>query len=155
MLTIKSKREYTMLNCNLEFIGVVLRNASVALLSIKNVIEKVDHAELRAELRSEYEKYDNFIEELKAYMTEKGYEIKDVSKMKKMIMWSAIKMNVAVDDSRTHVAQIMVKGTVMGITELTKILNDKGCVSDEKAIEYASRLLKLEEQFEENLKTFL
>lgn len=144
-----------MQNCNLEFIGEVMRNASVALLSIKNVIEKVDHAELRAELRSEYEKYDAFIEELKSYMTEKGYEIKDVSKMKKMMMWSAIKMNVAVDDSRTHVAQIMVKGTVMGITELTKILNDKGCVNDEKAIEYASRLLELEEQFEENLKTFL
>jgi hypothetical protein len=34
-------------------------------------------------------------------------------------------------------------------------LNDKGCVSDEKAVEYASRLLELEEQFEENLKTFL
>ena len=144
-----------MQNCNLEFIGEVMRNASVALLSIKNVIEKVDHAELRAELRSEYEKYDAFIEELKSYMNEKGYEIKDVSKMKKMMMWSAIKMNVAVDDSRTHVAQIMVKGTVMGITELTKILNESHCVTDEKLKEFASELIHLEEEYEQNLKKFL
>ena len=144
-----------MQNCNLEFISEVMRNASVALLSIKNVIEKVDHAELRAELRNEYERYDAFIEELKSYMNEKGYEIKDVSKMKKVMMWSAIKMNTAVDDSRTHIAQLMVKGTVMGITELTKTLNDKGCVTDEKAVEFASRLLQLEEEFEENLKNYL
>ena len=144
-----------MQNCNLEFISEVMRNASVALLSIKNVIEKVDHAELRAELRNEYERYDAFIDELKSYMNEKGYEIKDVSKMKKVMMWSAIKMNTAVDDSRTHIAQLMVKGTVMGITELTKMLNDKGCVTDEKAVEFASRLLQLEEEFEENLKNYL
>ena len=144
-----------MQNCNLEFISEVMRNASVALLSIKNVIEKVDHAELRAELRNEYERYDAFIDELKSYMNEKGYEIKDVSKMKKVMMWSAIKMNTAVDDSRTHIAQLMVKGTVMGITELTKMLNDKGCVTDETAVEFASRLLQLEEEFEENLKNYL
>ena len=142
-------------NCNLDFIGEVLRNGSVALLSIKDVTDSVDHYELRNELRSEYERYEAFLDELKGYMKEKGYEIKDVSKMKKFMMWSAIKMNTAADDSRTHIAQIMIKGTVMGITELTKIVNDCACVTDEKAVEFAKRLLEMEEEFEQNLKKYL
>lgn len=142
-------------NCNLDFIGEVLRNGSVALLSIKDVTDNVDHFELRNELRSEYERYEAFLDELKAYMREKNYEIKDVSRMKKFMMWSAIKMNTAADDSRSHIAQIMVKGTVMGITELTKLINDSNCVTDEKAKEFAKRLLDMEEEFEENLKKYL
>ncbi len=142
-------------NCNLDFINEVLRNASVALLSIKDVTDSVDHYELRNELRSEYERYEDFSDELKTYMKEKGYEIKDVSKMKKLMMWSAIKMNTAVNDDRSHIAQIMIKGTVMGITELTKIINDGDCVTDEKALEFAKRLRDMQEEFEDNLKKFL
>ncbi len=144
-----------MKNCNSEFIDEVYRNASVALLSIKNVIESVDNNGLRTEMRQEYEGYDNFIRELSSYMRDKGYAIKDVSKAKKMMMWSAIKMNTAFDDSKTHISEIMIKGTVMGITELNKILNDSSCVTDEKALDFAKRLLALEEEYEQNLKKFL
>lgn len=144
-----------MKNCNSEFIDEVYRNASVALLSIKNVIDSVDNNGLRTEMRQEYEGYDNFIRELSSYMRDKGYAIKDVSKPKKMMMWSAIKMNTAFDDSKSHISEIMIKGTVMGITELTKILNDSSCVTDQKALEFAKRLLALEEEYEQNLKRFL
>ena len=144
-----------MKNCNSEFIDEVYRNASVALLSIKNVIDSVDNNGLRTEMRAEYEGYETFLRELSSYMHDKGYAIKDVSKAKKMMMWSAIKMNTAFDDSRTHISEIMIKGTVMGITELTKILNDKNCVTDEKALDFAKRLLALEEEYEQNLKKFL
>ena len=144
-----------MKNCNTEFIDEVYRNASVALLSIKHVIESVENNGLRTEMRQEYEGYDNFIRELSSYMRDKGYAIKDVSKAKKMMMWSAIKMNTAFDDSKSHISEIMIKGTVMGITELNKILNDSSCVTDEKALDFAKRLLALEEEYEQNLKRFL
>ena len=69
-------------------------------------------------------------------------------------MTSGIKMNTMMDDSKEHIAQIMVKGTVMGITELCKILNSPTC-TDKKILEFAERLKTLEEQYEENLKKFL
>ena len=119
-------------NCNLDFVGEVYRNASVALKSIQDVIDEVDDNELKAEIKSQYDGYNNFILDLTAYMREKGYEIKDIGAMKKAMMWSAIKMNTAFDNTRSHLAEIMIKGTVMGITELCKILNDTRCISDER-----------------------
>ena len=64
-------------------------------------------------------------------------------------------MNTAFDGTTSHVAEIMIKGTVMGITELTKILNESACVTDEKLKEYAKKLIALEEEYVENLKKFL
>lgn len=142
-------------NCNLDFIGEVYRNASVALKSISDVIDEIQHDELKAEIKSQYDGYENFISSLTAYMREKGYEIKDIGMMKKAMMWSAIKMNTAFDNTRSHIAEIMIKGTVMGITELCKILNDLSCVSDEKAIEFARSLKHMEEEFEEKLKKYM
>ena len=142
-------------NCNLDFIGEVYRNASIALKSISDVMPEIENEELRYEIHDQYEGYEKFISELTSYMKEKGYEIKDIGAMKKAMMWSAIKMNTAFDSTHSHIAEIMIKGTVMGITELTKIINETKCLSDEKALDFAKRLLSMEENSEERLKQHL
>ena len=139
---------------NLDTINEVYRNASVALLSISKVVDEAFEPELKKEILSQYDGYEKFITEITCYMKENGYEIKDVGAIKKVMMTSGIKMNTMMDDSEEHIAQIMVKGTVMGITELCKILNNPTC-SDKKILDFAERLKTLEEQYEERLKKFL
>jgi len=140
---------------NLDAINEVYRNASVALLAISNVIDEVEEENLKQEILSEHDGYDKFIGEVSQYMEEKGYEIKDVGTMKKFMMKSGIKMNTMIDDSESNIAQIMIKGTVMGITELCELINNSHNVSDKKIIEYAQRLKTLEESYEQKLKKFL
>ena len=144
-----------MQNCNLNFIGEVYRNASIALKSISDVMPEIENEELRNEIHDQHEGYEKFISELTSYMKEKGYEIKDIGAMKKAMMWSAIKMNTAFDSTHSHIAEIMIKGTVMGITELTKIINETEGLTDEKALAFAKRLLSMEEKYEERLKKHL
>lgn len=144
-----------MKDCNLDFIGEVYRNASVALQSISDVMPEIEDERLKNEIHAQYEGYERFITELTEYMKEKGYEIKDIGSMKKAMMWSAIKMNTAFDGTRTHISELMIKGTVMGIIELTRIINETDCLTDEKAMDFAKRLLDLEEEYEKNLKTYL
>lgn len=144
-----------MKNCNTDFIGEVYRNASVALQSISDVLSKIENADLKSEIETQYKGYEKIINEITSYMRDKGYEIKDVSGMKKIMMWSAINMNTAFDSSKSHIAELMIKGTVMGITELTKIINESTCLTDEKALDFAKRLLTLEEEYEQRLKKFL
>lgn len=139
---------------NLDTINEIYRNANVALLSISNVLPEVVDVELKKEILEEYEGYEKFIGEISAYMTEKGYEPKEVGAFKKMMMSSGIKMNTAMDNTESNIAQIMVKGTVMGITELCKIINNDTC-TDKKIIEFAEKLKTLEESYEEKLKKFL
>ena len=142
-------------NCNLDFIGEVYRNASVALQSINDIMDKIEDNGLKAEIQKEYEGYESFISELTSYMTEKGYEIKDIGVMKKAMMWSAINMNTAFDQSKSHISQIMVKGTVMGITEMQELINGNSNALDQDIVEYAKELKALMENYEQDLKKYL
>lgn len=140
---------------NLDAINEVYKNASVALLSISNVTPETTDVELKKELLEEYDGYEKLLGEVTKYMAEKGYEAKEVGVMKKFMMKSGIKMNTAMDDSESNIAQIMIKGTVMGITELCELINNSERVTDKKIIEYAERLKTLEEEYEQRLKKFL
>ena len=139
---------------NLDTINEIYKNASVALLSISNVLPETENLELKKELQEEYDGYEKLLGEITAYMAEKGYEAKELGTMKKMFMSSGIKMNTAIDNTEGHIAQIMIKGTVMGVTELCRLLNNTEC-SDVNIIEFGERLKQLEENYEERLKKFL
>ena len=128
---------------NLDAINEVYKNASVALLSISNVMPEIVDTELKKEILEEYDGYEKILGEITKYMTEKGYEAKEVGTMKKFMMKSGIKMNTMVDDSESNIAQIMIKGTVMGITELCELINNSETVTDRKIIEYAEELKKI------------
>ena len=139
---------------NLDTINEIYKNASVALLSISNVLPETENLELKKELQEEYDGYEKLLGEITAYMAEKGYEAKELGTMKKMFMSSGIKMNTAIDNTEGHIAQIMIKGTVMGVTELCRLLNNTEC-SDVNIVEFGERLKQLEENYEERLKKFL
>ncbi len=140
---------------NLDAINEVYKNASVALLSISNVMPEIVDVDLKKEILEEYDGYEKILGEITKYMAEKGYEAKEVGMMKKFMMKSGIKMNTAMDDTKSNIAQIMIKGTVMGITELCELINNSERVTDKKIIEYAESLKRLEETYEERLKKFL
>ena len=140
---------------NLDFINEVYRNAHVALQAISNVLDDVGDNSFKKELLHENEGYENFIGEVSKYMTENGYEKKELGVMKKVMMKTGIKMNTIMDDSVTHIAEIMIKGTDMGITELCTLINDANSEIREEILEFAKRLKELEENYEERLKKFL
>ena len=71
------------------------------------------------------------------------------------MMWSAIKMNTVADNSAQHIAQMMIRGTVTGITSLRTTLTDGGENIDEEIKELLNNLIAVEEDFERKLKRFL
>ncbi len=140
---------------NEEAITAVFQNAHIAMQSISNVLPECPSEKMRNELSYEYEGYQKFIGNLTKYMTEKGYEQKDVNVMKKAMLYTSVKMNTLTDDSCSHVADMMIKGTVMGITELKQLLSRGKNRIDEEISAYAKELLALEENYEKRLKTLL
>ena len=59
-----------------------------------------------------------------------------------------------VDNSRNQLADMMVKGTSMGINELTAMRNEKQNL-DEGVLNLLEKLLALEENYEKRLRKFL
>ena len=139
---------------NIKAINDVYKNAHIALQSISDLLPAVDGDGIRNELKDQYDGYEKAIGEISTFMAEQGLEPKDINPFKKAMMWSGIKMNTMFDNSRTHVAEIMIKGTVMGITELTAMKNESENLDDE-VLKFLDDLLALEEEYEQRLKKYL
>ena len=88
-------------------------------------------------------------------MNQKGLEPKDINGMKKAMLKGSIKMKTFVNDEPEKIADMMVKGTVMGITELMAIKNDKTLDLSDDVYGFVNSLLALEERYEERLKKYL
>ncbi len=140
---------------NQNAINCIYKTAQIGLNSISNVSEEVENSALKGELATEYEGYENFISQLSAFIVEKGYEIKEVNPLKKAFMWGSIKLNTLTNDSSSHVANLMIKGTVMGITEMQEMINSQSEAVEPEIIEMAKKLKKMLEENEQKLKKYL
>lgn len=139
---------------NEKAINDVYKNAHIALQSLSDLIPSVKDKELKKELKEEYEGYQKIIKDVSAFMEENKMEPKDIGFFQKAFMWCSIKTKVMMNNAKNHVAEMMIKGTVMGITELTAMKNESKNL-DEGVKTHVLKLLKLEEDYQQKLKAFL
>lgn len=138
-----------------EILAEIYRNAQLALQSISDILPETDDECMREEIMREHEEYEHISGRAAQLAQKLGVEIKEPGPVKRAMMWSAVKMNTLADDSAQHIAQMMIKGTVNGITSLKTTLTDGGEDVDGEIKELLVRLIALEESFERKLKKFL
>ena len=135
-------------------INDIYKNAHIALQSISDILPSASDEELNKELKEQYEGYEKVIGKISSYMTEQDIEKKDINPLKKAMLWSSIKMKTLMNNSRNQITEMMIKGTVMGINELTAMKNEEKNLPEEIR-NLLLELLSLEESYEQRLKRFL
>ena len=138
-----------------EILAEIYRNAQLALTSISDILPEIDDADIKAEILREHEEYERICGEAASLAHKYDVELKEPNPVKKAMMWSAIKMGTAQDNSAQNVAQMMIRGTVNGITSIKPSLTDGEKVMDEEVKKLLCELIDVEEKFEQKLKTFL
>ncbi len=138
-----------------EVLAEIYRNAQLAVTSIGDLLPEVDDEEMKEELMREHEEYEKICSEAAGLAKRYNIELKEPSPIKKAMMWSAIKMNAAADNSPQNVAQMMIRGTVSGITSLKTSYTDSADIMDEEIKTLLRRMISLEEEFEKGLKRYL
>ena len=138
-----------------EALAEIYRNAQLALQSISNILPAVEDETLRDILSRQHESYEHFSARASILARDMGIELKDPNPMKKMMMWGSIKMSTMKDNSRSHIAEMMVQGTVMGITALKATVGDVPVDGNDKIITLLEEMIKAEEEFERVWKEYL
>ena len=138
-----------------EALAEIYRNAQLALQSISNILPAVEDETLKDILSRQHESYEHFSARASILARDMGIELKDPNPMKKMMMWGSIKMSTMKDNSRSHIAEMMVQGTVMGITALKATAGDVPVDGNDKIIALLEEMIKAEEEFEKVWKEYL
>ncbi|MGN1061812.1 MAG: hypothetical protein ACI4RO_01670 [Candidatus Scatosoma sp.] len=138
-----------------ELLAEVYRNCQLALESISDVLDEVEDEPLKEEIVRQHEEYEKISAKAAMLAKDKALEVKEPNPMKKAMMWTSVKMNTLADNSRSHIADMMIQGTVMGLTSLKTSYSERPENDDKEISALAGELIALEENFEERLKTFL
>ena len=138
-----------------EALAEIYRNAQLALQSIADILPQVDDEEVKAELHAQHEEYERFSAKASILAKDKGIELKEPTVFKKMMMWGSIKMSTLTDNSRAHIADMMVQGTVMGIDALRKTASELAVDGDDDILALLDEMITQEEKFEKKWKEYL
>lgn len=138
-----------------EALAEIYRNANYAMQSIEDILPEVEHEGLKEEIRVQHDGYSQISAKAAKLAKDKGIEMKETGAIQKAMMWSSIKMSTMFDGSRNHIAEMMVRGTVMGITALRTTQSDLPIEPDPEIENLLQELIKLEEGYEKRLKEFL
>ena len=138
-----------------EILAEIYRNCHLALESISDILPAIEDEELKAEILHQHEEYERISGKAACLARDKGLEVKEPGAVKKAMMWSSIKMSTLMDNTRSHIAEMMVQGTVMGITSLKPSLGELPENDDEEITALLKELISVEEEFEKKLKEFL
>ena len=87
---------------------------------------------------------------------DEGETPKEENIMTKMMSKVGMAMNTMMDSTDSHIAQMMIEGATMGVTENTKLLRkyeNKGC--SEKSMAIAKETIKFMEDTVERMKAYL
>ncbi len=140
---------------NEEMLNNLYKNAHIAMQSISDLLPETEDKMMKDELEAEFNGYKQAIDDISCFMEKNELTPKDIGPVKKMMLKASVKMNAAKNSDRSHVAEMMIKGTVMGLTDIYRDLGENEGVTDPDVKVLAQDLATLEECYEQRLKTFL
>ena len=136
-----------------EGLAEIYRNAQLAITSISDIMPSLEEGDetLREELIAQHEAYEQFSAKAQMLARDLEIELKEPNPMKKVMMWGSIKMSTMTDNSRSHIAEMMAQGTVMGITALLRTQRELK-EGDERIFALFEEMIQKEEEFEKRWK---
>lgn len=139
-----------------EFLDKLYKNVKMGADSIIDLMPKVSDSGMREEMTAELEQYEKFAKKARDILFEQGDEPKEESFMAKAMTKMGIAMNTMMDDTTSHIADMMIQGATMGVTDTTKLIREyenTSCAED--ALALARETIRYEEESIERLKKFL
>lgn len=124
--------------------------------ALKGIKDPYEKEKLRVELTRELEEYDKFATSAEQKLTELNIAAKEEGLLVKAAAKAGVAMNMMKDSSSSHVAEMMIQGLSMGVTDTTKRVRQaekNGC--DPKIVELANNFISFQEKSVDAMKKYL
>ena len=142
------------MNDNARLLNFVYQNAQMGVDSIRQLMGIVENKELKEHLKTQFQGYEEFQNTARQMLEDNGFDEKEISDFSKISTYPMINMQLLTDKSATHIAEMMIQGSNMGVIDAIKNLNE--CEDAEQDIRnLMEKLQKFEEHNIEKLKEFL
>ena len=132
----------------------IYRNAKTGVEAITDLLPKVSDRAFKADIMTQQGQYESISKEAASRLINLGTEPVPVGTMQKLGMKMGTAMNTLTNDETSHLAELMIKGSNMGIINMTKVVNGYSSAAPE-TLGLAQKLIKSEQNNIARLKAYL
>ena len=122
--------------------------------SMEQVLRYLDNEDLKNLIDEYNDKHIKLGDECHQMLNELDEEEKDPDKMAKTFSWISTEVKLMMDGNSQKIAELMIDGCNMGIKSLSKYINQYKNAS-KKSVDLAKRLIKIEQEFMNELLKYL
>lgn len=139
---------------SMDMLNELYKNAEMGINAINTLVEKADDDKLKKELSAQLHNYRAMEAQIEREIKSRGQVADSTSALGRLGLRTSVKMNLMMDKSPSHIAQMMMEGANMGVIDLTRTLH-KNMQVDPAVKDLAGKLLQVEQQSIEVMRKFL
>lgn len=139
---------------DIELLNQIHQNADMGRDSVRHVIQLSNDSQFLHVLNSQLDEYEEAYDESGEMLRAQGIQAEDASPMAKAMSRVTSTIKSLVNPTTSKLAEMMIQGNTLGVTELKKQLNAYHG-SNPTVVNLAQRQLKTEEKNIEEMKKYL
>ncbi len=142
------------MKANAELLNFIYQNSQMGVDSVEQLITITEDEDFKKDLEYYLLKYKHINNKATKLLHENGYEEKEISELTKISAYLMINIQTLANKSTSHIAEMLIKGSNMGIIQAIKKLKEyDDCEKDIRAL--MDKLLAIEENNVRTLKHYL
>ena len=141
-------------NKDLKVLNEIYKGSKMGMNAISYMEDKINNDKFREEVKKQYEDYERVSKKAENLIENNNSKTEEVPAMNKVMGWTSVKMNTMMDDTTSHMSEMLIQGTVMGIIEGVKLANNHSNITNQTK-EVLDEFVKIGEDNIQVLKTYL
>ena len=138
------------------FLSEIYKNAKMGADAIINLLPHVKEDAVRSLMTQQLDGYEKYAARAARHLECRGVTPKEENIFTRLGARVGMALNTMMDSTTSHIAQMMVEGSNMGITEMTKLLNSFEAQGNApEAVRLAREVVAFEEHNLEMMKRYL
>ena len=140
---------------NAELLNFVYENSQMGVKSLRQLLDIVEEGEFKEYLTKQLGGYEGFHTQAKEKLNANGLDEKGITAFEKARTYLMINVQTMMDKSNSHIAEMLVIGSNMGIVDAIKKIHEYKDSAEKDIVELMENLLRFEEKNVETLKKYL
>ena len=134
----------------------IYKNAKMGAEALLSLLPKVADSGLRRDMTAQLDGYEDYAKQAEQYLCEQGHEAKDAGLWQKMTTKVGVGINTLMDSDTSHIAEMVIEGSNMNITESVKLLREyENCRVSERALRLCRDVIDFEQKNVEKMQNYL
>lgn len=136
--------------------GLIYKNMKMGAESILGLMPKVNDEGVRRRMTEQLDGYEKYARQARRILDIEGVTPREEGVMAKMGAKVGMSMKTMVDSTESHIAELLMEGSVMGICEMTRALRSyENTDCSEETLRMCRDIISLENDNLEKAKRFL